>query len=116
MAYFKLGEVQLITDDIQAEQQILARTNGASMVNTSQKLIYLDRLNEMTIRKYLISNKEIGNDTMVYIPNIYKSRDRQVAWRKIKELEKVTVSVDMFYGGLIFFRREQAKEHFKIRI
>lgn len=116
MAYFKLKEIQLITGDNQIHLQIADHTNGVSIMDTSQKLIYLDTLNDKTIDEYLVHNKKIINDTIMYIPDIYKTRDRYFSWKKIKELEKVTVSVDMFYGGLIFYRREQAKEHFKIRI
>ncbi|HLT51637.1 MAG TPA: hypothetical protein VKZ93_06750 [Arenibacter sp.] len=116
MAYFKLKEIQPITENDQIHLQIAAHTNGVSIVPTSQKLIYLDSLNTKTIDEYLVHNKEIINDTIMYIPNIHKTKDRYIFWEKIKELEKVTVSVDMFYGGLVFFRREQAKEHFKIRI
>ena len=34
----------------------------------------------------------------------------------IKKHPKVTVTVDLFYFGIVFFRKEQAKEHFKIRV
>lgn len=116
MVYFKLREIQLVSADDQIARQIKTHINGASLLETSQKLIFLDRLDDETLNKYLVNNKEIINDTMVYIPNIHMTGDRSTLWKKIKEMEKVRVSVDMFYGGLIFFRREQAKEHFKIRI
>ena len=116
IAYFELKEVQLITGDKQIARAIAAHTNGVSITDASQKLIYLDILNDKTLDKYLINNDTITNDTILYIPKIYRTGNRHTFWKKIKELEKVTVSVDMFYGGLIFFRREQAKEHFKIRI
>ena len=34
----------------------------------------------------------------------------------LKNHPKVKVSLDLFYFGVIFFRKEQAKEHFKIRV
>lgn len=116
IAYYKLTKIQVLTSDDHIEQQLSTHINGASITDTSKELIYLDPLNKQTLQEYLIHNQEISNDTMVYIPCIYKNRDRHTFWKKIKELEKVTVSIDMFYGGLLFFRKEQAKEHFKIRI
>lgn len=116
IAYFKLKEVQLITKDEQIAPMIAARTNGVSITDASQRLIYLDILDNMTLDKYPINDHTITNDTILYIPEIYRTEDRHAFWKRIREMEKVTVSVDMFYGGLIFFRREQAKEHFKIRI
>lgn len=38
------------------------------------------------------------------------------AWTIIKDHPKVTVTVDTFNWGLVFFRKEQLKEHFKIRV
>lgn len=116
LAYFNLDEIQLITDDRHIEQQLGVHTNGVSITATSQKLIYLDVLDQEALDKYLIYNKDIHQDTLVFIPKLYGSRERYAFWKKIIGLEKVTVSVDMFYGGLIFFRSGQAKEHFKIRI
>jgi hypothetical protein len=37
------------------------------------------------------------------------------AWSSIKNHEAVTVTIDLFAFGIVFFRREQEKEHFKIR-
>ncbi|PIB26984.1 hypothetical protein [Maribacter sp. 4G9] len=63
-----------------------------------------------------ISKESYHNDTMLMISGIYKNKQRKVAWQNIKELPEVTVTIDLFHCGLVFFRREQAKEHFKIRI
>jgi len=38
------------------------------------------------------------------------------AWEAIKKHPKVTVTIDTFSFGIVFFRQEQAKEHFKIRV
>jgi len=39
-----------------------------------------------------------------------------VTWKALKYHKKVTVSVDCFYFGFLFIRKEQAKQHFKIRV
>jgi len=38
------------------------------------------------------------------------------AWEIIKKNPKVTVTIDTFQWGMVFFRREQEKEHFVIRV
>jgi hypothetical protein len=38
------------------------------------------------------------------------------AWDEIKNHPAVTVSIDTFYWGIVFFRKEQVKEHFVIRV
>jgi hypothetical protein len=38
------------------------------------------------------------------------------AWEYIKHHESVTLSVDLFFIGIVFFRKEQrVKQHFTIR-
>ena len=40
----------------------------------------------------------------------------QKAWETIKNHTKVTVTIDTFQWGIVFFRAEQEKEHFVIRV
>jgi hypothetical protein len=37
------------------------------------------------------------------------------AWEEIKNNKQVTVTIDLFYMGIVFLRKEQVKEHFLIR-
>jgi hypothetical protein len=60
--------------------------------------------------------KELQNDTMVLLDGIYRDKISSDNWKKLKKLEHVRVTVDLYYCGLLFFRKEQVKEHFKIRI
>lgn len=47
--------------------------------------------------------------------DIYWSPEMTEAWEEIKKHNKVTVTLDLFYMGIVFFRKEQVKEHFRIR-
>ena len=40
----------------------------------------------------------------------------ELSWDIIEKHPKVTVTIDTFQWGLVFFRREQEKEHFIIRV
>ncbi len=47
--------------------------------------------------------------------DIYWSEEMQKAWSEIKNHEKVTLTIDVFEMGIVFFRKEQrAKEHFTL--
>ncbi|MGM5470783.1 O-methyltransferase [Flavobacteriaceae bacterium LMO-SS05] len=48
--------------------------------------------------------------------DIYWSKGMTEAWELIKQHPKVSVTIDTFYWGLVFFRTEQAKQNFKIRL
>ncbi|MEN9344948.1 MAG: hypothetical protein RLZZ60_417 [Bacteroidota bacterium] len=43
------------------------------------------------------------------------SDDMHLAWQKIKQHPAVTVSIDLYAIGIVFFRTEQETEHFTIR-
>ena len=49
------------------------------------------------------------------IDDIYWSPEMKEAWDIIKADERVTVTIDLFYVGLVFFRKGQAKEDFVIK-
>lgn len=52
---------------------------------------------------------------MVLINNIYNSKKQNEVWKTITKHSLVPVSIDVYFFGLLFFRKEQAKEHFIIR-
>jgi predicted O-methyltransferase YrrM len=53
--------------------------------------------------------------SVIIFDDIYWSREMAEAWGEIKAHPQVTVSVDLFWIGLVFFRTGQAEEHFRIR-
>ncbi|MDT0651395.1 class I SAM-dependent methyltransferase [Zunongwangia sp. F297] len=56
------------------------------------------------------------NNSVFIFDDIHWSPEMEKAWEEIKNHPEVTVSIDTFYWGLIFFRKEQAKQHFNIRL
>ena len=55
-------------------------------------------------------------DTLLIIPEIYHNQSVKKQWDAIQKHPKVTVSIDFFHVGLVYFHQGQAKENFKIRI
>ncbi|WP_299782038.1 class I SAM-dependent methyltransferase [uncultured Formosa sp.] len=58
----------------------------------------------------------IHNNTVFIFDDIYWSKGMTEAWKIIKQHPKVNVTVDTFQYGFVFFRKEQVKEHFTIRL
>jgi len=56
------------------------------------------------------------NETVMIFDDINWSDGMRSAWKKICSNPAVTVSIDTFFWGLVFFRSEQEKEHFNIRL
>lgn len=116
MSYFNLDQVQLAPTNIALEKEITQYLNEVTFTHTSNKLIFIDRADRATVDGLIVHNSNIGNDTVVFVNGIYRTEKAQEIWKGIKKLNQVKVTIDLFYCGLVFFRREQAKEHFKIRI
>ncbi|WP_299532912.1 hypothetical protein [Ulvibacterium sp.] len=79
-------------------------------------IIYLEHPEEDPFQDYGSLGNAIQNDSMVLINSIHKNRKAETHWENIKKWEHVTVTIDFFHCGAVFFRKEQAEEHFKIRI
>lgn len=88
--------------------------------NTSTQfdLIFIDgdHNGERTLGYFNSLLNKVHNDSLIIFDDIYWSKDMTVAWQKIIANENVTVSIDTFQWGLVFFRKEQPKQHFVIRI
>ena len=56
----------------------------------------------------------ISNDSVWIFDDIHWSADMEEAWEIIKKHPKVSVTIDTFQWGIVFFRTEQVKEHFII--
>jgi len=70
-----------------------------------------------TILKYFESSLlAIDNNSVFLFENIHSNKESEKVWNYIKKHEKVTVTIDTLLWGFVFFRKEQEKEHFIIRI
>lgn len=56
------------------------------------------------------------NDSVFIFDDIYWSKEMLEAWEVIKKHPAVHLSIDTYSWGLVFFRKEQVKQHFKIRL
>ncbi len=54
--------------------------------------------------------------SILVFDDIHWSKEMEQAWEEIKQHGSVTLSIDLFFIGLVFFRKEQkVKQHFVIR-
>ncbi len=88
--------------------------------DTSHKydLIYVDGNHdkEKTLQYFQLLLKKVHNDSLIIFDDIYWSKEMTQAWQEIIKNDTVTVSIDTFYWGIVFFRREQRKQHFVLRV
>jgi predicted O-methyltransferase YrrM len=68
-----------------------------------------------TIRYFEQSLPHIGSDSVFIFDDINWSEGMKLAWNNIKNHPSVTVTIDLFFIGIVFFRKELSKEDFVIR-
>ncbi|WP_139150262.1 hypothetical protein [Cellulophaga baltica] len=110
--YFKISEINLKDQNETFKALITEKFPNIGLDTNSESFIYLDNLSDKNVL-FFKELERFNNDTLIYINNINKN---YAHWQALITLEKIKVSIDTFHGGILFFRREQVKEHFKIRI
>ena len=82
------------------------------------QLVYFDgnHSKQATLDYFDLLLPTITNETVWIFDDIHWSSEMEEAWEIIKNHPKVTVTIDTFQWGIVFFREEQKKEHFIIRI
>ncbi len=89
-----------------------------SKTNDVYDLIFVDgnHNKDKTLAYFDMLRKHINNNSVIIFDDIYWSKEMTAAWKEIIADESVTVSIDTFQWGFIFFRKEQKKQHFSIRM
>ncbi|MES2330477.1 MAG: class I SAM-dependent methyltransferase [Bacteroidota bacterium] len=71
---------------------------------------------EPTVRYYRELLPAMHEYSILIFDDIHWSKEMEQAWDEIRKDEAVTLSIDLFFIGLVFFRKEQkVKQHFVIR-
>ena len=70
---------------------------------------------EPTIQYFTTCLDKIHNESVFILDDIHWSLEMEQAWHRIQAHPRVMVTVDLFGIGLVFFRKEQSKQHFVLR-
>ncbi|MCL5128835.1 class I SAM-dependent methyltransferase [Algibacter sp. L4_22] len=106
---FDFKNIKMITGDFNNEiEKLKANTYDLVFFDGNHKkdatLLYFESLLETA-----------HNDSVFIFDDIYWSKGMTEAWEIIKKHPKVTVTIDTFFWGFVFFRKEQVREDFIIR-
>jgi len=79
--------------------------------------VYVDgnHRKDATLKYFEWCLPKVHEGTLLIFDDIYWSEGMKAAWAEIKAHPKVTVTVDLFWIGLVYFRKGQVKENFVIR-
>lgn len=93
----------------------------SNILKTIPKLDFLfidgNHRKEPTLNYFEEALQKNHNDSVFVFDDIYWSKEMFEAWQEIKSHSKVTLSIDLFQFGIVFFRREHlTKEHFILKV
>ncbi len=104
--------VELITGTFEEKlPEVINNTNKVS-------LAYIDgnHRKEATINYFNLLKEKCDANSVIIFDDIHWSKGMEEAWEHIKNDKLVTLSIDLFKIGIVFFRHEfKTKQHFKIR-
>jgi predicted O-methyltransferase YrrM len=85
--------------------------------NNSLSLLYIDgnHTYEATMRYFNLALAKKDNSSVIVFDDIYWSPGMTKAWDEIKNNVSVTMSIDLFYFGMIFFK-EEVKEKVDLKL
>ena len=114
-AYLKRYSFSLVLEN-KVAQAINVIKNSSN--NENLDLVYIDGTydKKSTIENFNSLLKYAHNESVFIFNNIYWSKEMTEAWNIIKKQKEITVSIDTYYLGFLFFRKEQPKQHFTIRL
>ena len=70
---------------------------------------------EATLNYFNLCLPKAGQQTVFVFDDIYWSKGMNEAWDEIKKNPKITLSVDLFALGIVFFNSELSKEDFVLK-
>jgi hypothetical protein len=100
IAYFKIDQLYF---DVKSSNKSEDKEYKIIYFKTIEKIQSL-KLNTFKTKDILI------------IHGIHQQKKTTLRWQEIIKSKEAKVTIDLFYFGLIFFRKEQVKEHFNIRV
>jgi len=93
--------------------------NLEPLLNNIKKLDFVffdaNHTQQATINYFNACISKIHEKTIFVFDDIHWSKGMGNAWKQIKDNSKVTLSIDLFYMGIVFFDTNLSKENFVIK-
>ena len=80
--------------------------------------VYIDgnHRKDATLNYFKWCLPKVHENSMLIFDDIYWSAGMKEAWAEIKDHPQVTVTIDLFWIGLVFFKKGQARQDFKLKV
>ena len=108
---YKLDNISMITGDFK-------ETLPATLKDQRFDMIYFDgnHQKEPTLAYFNLCLSHRSDQSVFIFDDIHWSKEMNEAWTEVKNHPESTVIIDNFQWGIVFFRKEQTKQHFILRV
>ena len=108
---FKFNNIDILVGEF-------GETLPVVLKNRKFDVIYFDgnHQKEPTIDYFEQCLKAAHEDSIFIFDDIHWTNEMEAAWDFIKNHKNVTISIDSFKWGMVFFRKSQVKQHFSLRL
>ena len=107
----EVNHVDIITGNFdETLQQVLKKEKTFDFI-----FIDGNHLKEPTLRYFEQILPYTHDNSIVIFDDIHWSLEMEEAWNSIITKEELTVTIDVFEMGIVFFRKEQKKQHFIVK-
>lgn len=107
----QIGNVEMLTGNFdQLLPDIIAQTDTLDFV-----FVDGNHRKDATLNYFNWCLPKVNANTVLIFDDIYWSKGMEEAWEEIKNNPRVSVTIDLFWIGLVYFREGQQKEHFYIK-
>ncbi len=108
----QINNIEIIKGDFEKTLPLLIKNN------TTIDFAFLDgnhrKIPTLQYFQQILSNST--EETIVVFDDIHWSKEMEDAWEEIKNNNAVTLSIDLFFIGIVFFKKDfKVKQHFSIR-
>jgi len=74
-----------------------------------------DHSRENLLQYYSLIREYSNDDTVIVIDDIYWSGSMEMAWKELIAEPEVSISIDLFQMGILFFKKGLGKQHYVMR-
>lgn len=68
-----------------------------------------------TMHYYKMLKRHINDNSILVFHDIHWSKEMEKAWEELKQDPKITISIDLFFMGIVFFKKEMSKQDFVLQ-
>lgn len=128
ISYLKAESVLIVKDESSSISNLFYFSLNKDKISTANSLSELsNEFNKFDIiyipKSLLISEKDllanlqghVYNHSAVIIPHIHASKNSINQWKCLIKKNSFSVSLDLFFIGVLFFRKESTKQDFQLR-